>query len=116
LIRRVAPAMKNGGTLLIVIRESQPMESAERFGTALRETLRGTAPAAGVEQVRDIPGSRLRAWSYQRFAHLGADAHRRPAVGLPALALFAVPLALFTLVLNLFAAARPRTRGPAAGL
>ena len=116
LIRRVAPAMKNGGTLLIVIRESQPMESTERFATALGETLRGTAPAARVEQVRYIPASRLRAWSYQRFAHLGADAHQRPAVGLPALALLALPLALFTLGLNLFAAAGIGTRGPASSL
>lgn len=108
LIRRLAPAMNNGGSLLIVIRESQPMENTERFGTGLVETLRGTTRAARVEQVRSIPASRLRAWSYQTFADLGAAAHQRPSVGLPGLALFAVPLALFTLVLNIFAAARTR--------
>jgi len=116
LVRRVAPAMKQGGTLLIAIRESQPMESADRFGTALGEVLRGIAPAARVEQVRYVAANRLRAWSYQTFAHLGADAHQRPAVGLPGLALFAVPLALFTLVLNLLAAAGARAGAPASSL
>jgi hypothetical protein len=107
LIRRIAPAMKPGGTLLTVIREPQPMDT-ERFGTALGEALRGSAPAARVEEVRYVPASRLRAWSYQTFAHLGAAAHQRPSVGLPGLALFAVPLAVFTLALNLFTAAGTR--------
>ena len=35
-----------------------------------------------------------------------AGAHQRPAVGLPALALLATPLALFTFELNLAAAVR----------
>src|SRR5262249_50353866 len=116
LIRRITPAMKNGGTLLTVIRESGPMESAERFETALVEALRGTTPAARVEQVRAIPASRLRAWSYRTFAHLGAAAHQRPSLGLPGLALFAVPLALFTLGLNMFAAAGFGARGQASSL
>jgi hypothetical protein len=116
LARRIAPAMKNGGTLLIAIRESHPMEGAERFATALGEALRGTAPAARVEQVRSIPASRLRAWSYQTFARLGAAAHQRPSVGLPGLALFAVPLALLTLVLNLLAAAGAGAGAPSSSL
>jgi hypothetical protein len=43
---------------------------------------------------------------WQPFASLGADAHQRPWFGLPALVLSAVPLALLTLVLNVFAAVR----------
>lgn len=114
LIRRLAPAMKDGGTVLIVVRESQPMEHAERFGTAIGELLRDAVSAARVEEIRAVPASRLRAWSYQTFARLGADAHQRPWIGLPALALFAVPLALLTLLANLLAAAG--NRGPASSL
>jgi hypothetical protein len=104
LIRRLAPAMKGGGTVMIVVREPQPMENAQRFGTALGDLLRATAPAARLEEIRYVPASVLRAWSYQTFARLGADAHQRPWIGLPALALFAVPLALLTLLANLLAA------------
>jgi hypothetical protein len=108
LVRRLAPVMKDGGSILIAIREQQPMRDAERFGVDLGEQLRGVAPSARLEEVSYVPASSLRSWSYRTFAHLGAAAHQRPWVGLPALALFAAPLALFTLLLNLFAAARTR--------
>jgi hypothetical protein len=113
LIRRIAPAMNDGGTLLIALREPQPMENAQQFGAALGELLRGAAPTARVEAIRCVPANRLRAWSYQTFARLGADAHQRPWVGLPALALFAVPLALLTLLANLVATSGS---GPASSL
>jgi hypothetical protein len=108
LVRRLAPAMKEGGSILITVREPQPMQDAQRFADDLGATLRRAAPAARLAEVRCVPASGLRVWSYQTFARMGADAHQRPWVGLPALALFAVPLALFTLVLNVFAAARRR--------
>jgi hypothetical protein len=108
LILRLAPAMKVSGGILIAIREPQPIEDAQQFEVNLRETLRATVPTARLEEVYCVPASHLRAWSYQTFARLGADAHQRPRVGLPALALYAVPLAIFTLLLNLFAAARTR--------
>ncbi|MBV9427618.1 MAG: hypothetical protein JO084_07845 [Bradyrhizobiaceae bacterium] len=113
LIRRIAPAMQGGGTVLIVVREPRPMENAESFATALAETLRG---AARLQEIRYVPASRLRAWSYQTFARLGADAHQRPWIGLPGLALFAVPLALLTLLANLFAAAGDGAGQPASSL
>jgi hypothetical protein len=115
LVRRLAPAIKDGGSILIVIREPQPMENAQRFGVDLTERLRRVTPAARLEEVRPVPASSLRAWCYRTFAGLGAAAHQRPWIGLPALALFAAPLALFTLLLNLFAAARTR-RGAASSL
>ena len=90
------------------------MENAERFGAALGDVLRGMAPAARLENIRYVPASGLRMWSYQTFAHLGAEAHQRPWVGLPKLVLFALPLALLTLLVNLFAAAR--AGGPASSL
>jgi hypothetical protein len=107
LVRRIVPLMREGGTILIVIREQQPMEGAPRFGAALREALHPLIPSAPLEEVRCVPSSLLRGWSYRTFARLGAAAHQRPWSGLPALALLALPLALFTLVLNLLAA---RTR------
>jgi hypothetical protein len=116
LIRRLVPAMKHSGTLLITVREPQPMENAERFGTAVRDLLSGARPAARVEEIRCVPASRLRAWSYQTFARLGADAHQRPSIGLPALVLFAVPLAFLTLLANLLVAARDGTGEPASSL
>jgi hypothetical protein len=106
LIRRLAPMMKDGALILISIRAQQPTADAQRFGTSLSETLHREAFPARVEEVSYVPASHLRAWSYRTFAHLGAAAHQRPRLGLPALALFAAPLALFTLLLNLFAAAR----------
>jgi len=106
LVRRLAPAMKAGSSILIAIREPQPMEGAQRFAADVGETLANAAPAARLEEVHSVPASALRAWSYQTFAHLGAAAHQRPWVGLPALALFAIPLALLTLLLNLLAVAR----------
>ena len=102
--------MKDGGRILILVRQPQPSSDAQRFGGSLNDTLRRAAPAARLDQTRYVPASRLRAWSYQTFARLGAAAHQRPWVGLPALALFAAPLALFTLLLNLVAAARTGTR------
>ena len=108
LVRRLAPAMKAGACILIAIREPQPMQDAQRFRADLEEVLRRAAPVARLDEIRSVPASALRAWSYQTFAHLGAAAHQRPWVGLPRLALFAAPLALFTLALNLFAAARTR--------
>jgi len=108
LIRKLVPMMKHGGRLLIMIGGRQPMADAHRFGTDLSGTLRREASPARLEDVRCVPASKLRLWCYQTFAHMGAAAHQRPWLGLPALGLFAVPLALFTLVLNLFAAARTR--------
>jgi len=108
LIRRVGPMMKHGGRVLTIIRQQQATREAQRFGAKLSEALRREAPAAHLEDVRYVPASRPRVWSYETFARMGAAAHQRPGVGLPALALFAAPLALFTLVLNLFAAARTR--------
>jgi hypothetical protein len=105
LVRRLRPAIKEGGTILIVIRESQPMQNAQRFGANLGEMFRRLAPTARLEEVRYVPASSLRAWSYRTFARLGTAAHQRPWLGLPALALFALPLAFLTLLLNLFAAA-----------
>jgi hypothetical protein len=106
LIRKLVPMMNRGGRLLIVIREQQPMADAQRFGTKLSETLRRQTSPARLEEIRCVPASTLRSWCYQTFAHMGAAAHQRPWLGLPALALFAVPLALFTLVLNVMAALR----------
>ena len=108
LVRRLALAMKPGACILIAIREAGPMPDAPRFGANLAEVLRREAPAARLEEVRCVPASSLRAWCYRTFARLGADAHQRPWVGLPALALFAVPLALLTFLLNVFAAAGTR--------
>jgi hypothetical protein len=118
LIRRLKPIMKNGGLILTMIRQQRPMPDAQRFGASLSETLRREAPAARLEDVRYVPASRLRVWAYETFARLGAAAHQRPGVGLPALALLAAPLALFTLVLNLFAAAgtRANSRGAASSV
>jgi hypothetical protein len=110
LIRRVGPMMKDGGRILTLIRQQQPMSDAQRFGANLSEGFPHRAPAARLEDVSYVPASRLRAWSYETFARLGAAAHQRPGVGLPALALFAAPLALFTLALNLVAAARTGDR------
>lgn len=109
VVGRVAPMMKDGGRVLIAIREQQPMKGAQQFGAAVGEMLRrlpGTS--ALVEDVRYVPASRLRGWSYRLFARLGTAAHQRPWVGIPAVAVLAAPLALLTLVLNLFAAARTR--------
>jgi hypothetical protein len=106
LVGRLGPVMRDDSRILIVISEPPPMADAPRFGASLGETLRREAAPARLENVRFVPASRLRAWSYRTFARLGAAAHQRPWVGLPALALFALPLAFFTLVLNLFAAAR----------
>jgi hypothetical protein len=119
LIRRLAPMMKAGSSsLLIVVREQQPMQDTQQFGAHLGETLRRLAPAARLEEIRWVPASRLRAWSYRAFARLGTAAHQRPSTGLPALALLAVPLAVFTLVLNLVAAAatRANSRGAASSV
>src|SRR5262249_39565235 len=93
LVRGLVPMMKEGGTILIAIREQQPMPAPERFGADLGEVLRRNAPAVQLEEIQYVPASGLRVWSYQTFAHVGAAAHQRPWVGLPALALFAVPLA-----------------------
>jgi hypothetical protein len=109
LVRRLEPAMKDAGSILIVMRQQQPTWDAQGFGGNLNDTLRRAAPAARLEEIRYVPASRLRAWSYQTFARLGAAAHQRPWVGLPALALFAAPLALFTLLLNAVAAGRTGT-------
>jgi hypothetical protein len=109
LVRRLEPAMKDGGSISIVMRRQQPASDAQGFGGSLNDTLRREAPAARLEQIRYVPASRLRAWSYQTFARLGTAAHQRPSLGLPALALFAAPLALFTLLLNLVAAGRTGT-------
>jgi hypothetical protein len=116
LVGRIAPLMKAGGRILIAIREQQPMEAAHRFVAALGAILSGQA--ASLEEVRCVPASSLRAWSYRVFARLGAAAHQRPWVGIPAAAALAVPLALLTLVLNLFAAVRTRAgpRGKASSL
>jgi hypothetical protein len=116
LIRRLGPAMKGGGEIFVVIRDQQPMQDAQRFGVKLGETLRRLAPAVRLEEIRYVPASRLRGWSYRTFARLGAAAHQRPWLGLPALALFAAPLALFTLLLNLFAAAGTGTRNSASSV
>jgi hypothetical protein len=115
LVRRLVPGMKTSGCILIAIRESEPMPDAPRFAADLGEALRREAPAARLEEVQCVPASSLRTWCYRTFARLGADAHQRPWVGLPALALFAVPLGLLTLVLNLFAAMRT-TPGTASSL
>jgi hypothetical protein len=115
LVRKLAPALKDDGSILIVIREPQPMENAQQFGVDLAERLRRVPPAARLEEVRLVPASSLRAWCYRTFAGLGAAAYQRPWIGLPALALFAAPLAFFTLLLNLFAATRSR-RGAASSL
>src|SRR5262249_8007983 len=104
LVRRLGHVMKDGGNILIAIREQQPMQAVQQFGGNLEEPLRHVAPAARLAEVRYVPASNLRTWSYRTFAHMGAAAHLRPWVGLPALALFAVPLALLTLALNLVAA------------
>jgi hypothetical protein len=103
--RRAAPLMKGGGTIFIVVREQRPMKDAQQFGDALKRMM----PSLHVD-IRYVPASGLRAWSYRTFAALGTSAHQRPRVGLPALALFAVPLAFFTLALNLIAAARTRNK------
>jgi len=116
LVRRLGPALRAGGSILIAVRESQPMEDVRQFAAKLGDWLRRVAPTARLEEMRSVPASALRAWSYQTFAHLGAAAHQRPAVGLPGLALSAVPLALLTLVLNLFAAAGIGARGSASSL
>jgi hypothetical protein len=108
LIRRLAPVMKDGGRILIMVRDQRPFADGRRLGASLTETLRRVSPTARLEEIRCVPASRLRAWSYRTFARLGAAAHQRPWVGLPGLALFAAPLALFTLTLNLLAAARTR--------
>jgi len=104
LIRRIRPSMKDGSSVSILMRE-QPTD-AQRFGARLAENLRGVAPTVQLEEILYVPASRLRTWSYQTFARLGAAAHQRPSAGLPALALFAAPLALLTLVVNIAAAAR----------
>jgi hypothetical protein len=116
LIRELRPLMKDDSSVSILIRE--PPMDAQRFGVSLAETLRPLAPAVRLEAIRYVPASRLRTWSYQTFARLGAAAHQRPSVGLPALALFAVPLALMTLLLNLFAVAATRAnpRGAASSV
>jgi len=108
LVRQLAPAMKAGARILIAIREAQPMQDAPRFGADLAEVLRREARAARLEEVSCVPASSLRAWCYRTFARLGADAHQRPGLGIPGLALFAVPLALLTFVLNVFAAVGTR--------
>jgi hypothetical protein len=116
LVARIAPLMQPDGRVVIAIREQQPMEAAHRFVAALGAILSGQA--ASLEEVRCVPASSLRAWSYRVFARLGAAAHQRPWVGIPAAAALAVPLALLTLVLNLFAAVRTRAgpRGKASSL
>ena len=113
LVTRLTPLMKEGATILLAVREPQAVDDALPFGTRLRETLRRKDSAARVENVRSVPASGLRAWSYRTFAQWGAAAHQRPWVGLPALAVLAVPLAFLTLAANLFAAARTSGTLPA---
>jgi hypothetical protein len=116
LVRRLRPFMKDGSVVLMLIRE-QPKD-AQGFGAALAESLRRVAPAVRLEEVRYVPASPLRTWSYQTFARLGAAAHQRPSIGLPSLALFAAPLASVTLAANLVAAFRsgPTSRGNASSV
>jgi hypothetical protein len=103
VVRRAAPLMKGGGTILVTVREQQPMDGAQRFTDMLKQMMLSLHV-----DVRYVPASGSRAWSYRTFARLGTAAHQRPWVGLPLLALAALPLALFTLVLNLVAVARTR--------
>jgi len=118
LVARPGCVMKDDGSILIAISEQQPMRDVQGFAASLGETLRRLAPTARLDEIRYVPASRLRTWSYRTFARLGAAAHQRPWIGLPALALFAVPLAFFTFLLNLVAAARtgPTARGMASSL
>jgi hypothetical protein len=90
----------------LTIRDPQLFDNARPFAMNFGERLRQEGSAASVEKVRSVPASGLRAWSYRTFAQLGTAAHQRPWVGLPALGLFALPLALLTLAANVFAAAR----------
>ena len=109
LIERIAPLMKEDGAIVLVVREPRSIDGGSAFADTVDEALRRKDSAARIEQVRCVPASGLRAWCYRTFARLGTDAHQRPWLGLPALALFAAPLAFLTLAANLFAAARTRS-------
>jgi hypothetical protein len=112
-VGRMAPLMKDGGRIIISIREQRPMVRAEQFGAGIADLFRQLpSSSALVEEVRYVPASRLRRMSYRIFASLGTAAHQRSWFGIPALAVLAAPLALLTFVLNLVAAVGTRTTPP----
>jgi hypothetical protein len=113
LVDRIAPLMKAGGKILIVIYNRRGMRRASGFGASIaHHGQRMLRPSARLDEVYFVPASRLRWGAYRALARLGWFARRHPLIGAPALVVFGGLLTLLTLVGNFLAAAATKAKLP----
>jgi hypothetical protein len=109
LTDRIAPLMKDGGKILIVVyngRERDPGGFGARVQLHAQRVVRRAAAVTGVHIV---PATRIRWQLQQSMIGLGRLAHSQPVIGIPLLALTGGFLALGTILAN--AATMGRTQG-----
>jgi hypothetical protein len=113
LMDRIAPLMKAGGRMLMVIYNRRSLGDAKGFGASIaRHGQRLLRPSAWLAEVHFVPASRLRWALHRAMVRLGWAAHRRPWIGIPVLAASAGFLTGLTFVANLVAASATRARLP----
>ena len=100
IVDRIAPMMKNGGEMLIVIYNRRGKDG-DGFGASIAFNapllLR---PATTLIEAHYVPATRLR-WSLQRImTGVGRMAHSKPFIGIPLIALAGAFLALGSLLAN----------------
>jgi hypothetical protein len=113
LMDRIAPLMKAGGKILIVVYNRRGIRQATGFGASVaHHSQRMLRPSARLSEVYFVPASRLRWGAYRALARLGWFARRHPLIGTPALAVVGGLLTVLTLVGNFLAAAATKAKMP----
>jgi hypothetical protein len=113
LMDRIAPLMKAGGQILMVVYNKRVIDDATGFGAGVAyHGRRLVRPSAWLSEVYFVPASRLRWALHRAWARLGGLAHRRPWIGIPATAFFGGLLALLTFVCNFLAAGATKAKLP----
>ena len=110
LLDRLAPMIKDGGAILVVIYNARHRNAAgfaEKIDLNARLMVRR---AATLTAIHIVAATRLR-WALARtMTSLGRMAHQKPMIGIPVLALAGGPLALASLLANAATLMRIRSR------
>jgi hypothetical protein len=113
LMDKIAPLIKAGGRMLMVVYNRRSLGDAKGFGASIaHHGQRLLRPSAWLAEVHFVPASRLRWALHRTMVRLGWTAHQRPLIGIPMLAASAGFLTGLTFAANLLAASVTRARLP----
>jgi 2-polyprenyl-3-methyl-5-hydroxy-6-metoxy-1,4-benzoquinol methylase len=113
LVDRIAPLMKAGGTVVIVVANHRPVSKARGFGSAMRyHATSFVRSGASPTSIQYVPANPVRWGAFRGLSGLRGIASRWPFIGLPVLAVCAGFLIVLSGLGNLVRLWRTRQTPP----